>query len=123
MPMPMWVAEINKRFFNKIELRKGERPVLHHVGRSSGTAYHTPLEVHRVDGGFVVALMYGPKSDWVRNLLAGGSAELEIDGEHHKLTNPRIIAKEEALQLLPAAVKPPPDFLNVNQYFQIDQAA
>ncbi len=44
MPMPLWFGQINKRVFNKMELKKGTRPVLTHVGRSSGTTYQTPLE-------------------------------------------------------------------------------
>ncbi|MGI9595428.1 MAG: nitroreductase family deazaflavin-dependent oxidoreductase [Acidimicrobiales bacterium] len=122
MPMPMWVAEINKRLFNKIELKRGERPVLNHVGRSSGSAYRTPLEVHAVDGGFIVALMYGPEADWAKNVLAAGSASLDIGGDRFELVKPRVVTRSAALAKLPDTVKPPPDFLKVNQYFEMDVA-
>ncbi len=66
MPMPMWVAEINKRVFNPMERRRGVRPVLSHVGRVTGRIHHTPLDAHPVDGGYVFILVYGSRSDWVR---------------------------------------------------------
>lgn len=50
-------------------MRRGARPVLTHVGRTSGKTYRTPLDAHRVEGGYVFILVYGPRSDWVRNVL------------------------------------------------------
>ena len=35
MPLPRWLAKINKRTFNPIEVRRAARPVLIHTGRSS----------------------------------------------------------------------------------------
>ncbi len=32
MPVPAWIAQVNKRLFNKVELKRGVRPVLTHVG-------------------------------------------------------------------------------------------
>lgn len=120
MPVPMWVAEVNKRFFNKMELRRGVRPVLTHVGRSSGTTYHTPLDAHRVDDGFVFILMYGSESDWVRNVLAAGAARLSVGEDEFDLESPRLVTKDAAWQLLPESTRAPPGFLNVTEYLQMD---
>ncbi len=122
MPMPMWVAEVNKRLFNRIELRRGERPVLSHVGRSTGRHYRTPLEVQLIDGGVIIVLMYGSESDWVQNVLAAGTAELSVGDDELTLTNPRVVTKEAALGQLPDTMKPPPEFLKVDEYFQLDIA-
>lgn len=122
MPMPMWVTQINKRFFNKLELKKGERPVMLHLGRSSGREYRTPIDVDRVGDGFIAAVMYSSRSDWVRNVLAAGGAELTVGEERFDLVNPRIISREEALAQLPETFKAPPKFLNVDEYFQADIA-
>ncbi|GAB1511362.1 PNPOx family protein [Actinophytocola sp. KF-1] len=46
----------------------GKRPVLTHVGRRSGRTYRTPLDAHPVEGGYVFVLVYGPGSDWARNV-------------------------------------------------------
>lgn len=123
MPVPMWVAEINKRVFNKWELRKGVRPVVIHKGRSSGRSYETPLDAHEVDGGYVFILMYGARSDWVKNVLASGHARLRVGGTETELDHPRLLTKDEAVTQLSAHTKLPPDFLNVTEYLRMDRAA
>jgi deazaflavin-dependent oxidoreductase (nitroreductase family) len=89
-------TQIDKRVFNPAELRRGTRPVLTHMGRSSGATYRTPLDVHPVDGGYVSVLAYGSQSDWVRNVLTDGRARLTIDGEDIELAAPRLICGQEA---------------------------
>lgn len=79
MPMPRWWARINTYTFNPRELKKGFRPVLIHVGRTSGREYRTPLDAHSVDGGFLFIPMYGVNSDWGRNVLAAGSARVRVN--------------------------------------------
>jgi hypothetical protein len=61
MPMPRWWGRINKRVLNPREVERGVRPVLTHVGRSSGRTYRTPLDAHPVAGGCVFILVYGPR--------------------------------------------------------------
>jgi len=34
MPLPRWLAQINKRVFNPMEVRRGARQVLIHTGRA-----------------------------------------------------------------------------------------
>ena len=118
--MPMWIARVNKRVFNPMELKRGKRPVLTHVGRSSGRTHRTPLDAHPVDGGYIFIVMYGPESDWVRNVLAAGGATLQIDGDEFELVAPRLVSKEAAWQLLSTTTKAPPDFLKVSDYLQMD---
>lgn len=123
MAIPRWVAQVNKRVFNKIELNKGVRPVLRHVGRSSGTVYRTPLETYRLNGSYLFILMYGSDSDWVRNVTVAGSATLTIAGEDIELVSPRLVPKDVAEQELPATVKRPPKFLNVTEFLKMDVAS
>ncbi len=120
MPVPMWVAKVNRRFLNPMEVKKGERPVIIHDGRSSGKTYHTPLDAHPVDGGYVFILMYGSGSDWVENILASGSASLSIDGDEIALVSPRLISKDAARELLEDDVMPP-GFLKVTEFLQMDR--
>lgn len=122
MPLPRFIAEINRRVFNKREIKKGKRPVITHVGRSSGKAYQTPLDAHPVDNGFIFILMYGSDSDWVKNVLAASSASLNYKGEHIELTSPRLIAEGGAWNLMPAPVDKPPGLLNVTEFLQMDRA-
>ncbi|MCP4965168.1 MAG: nitroreductase family deazaflavin-dependent oxidoreductase [bacterium] len=120
MPMPLWFGHVNKRLFNRSVIKKGTRPVLTHVGRSSGTVYQTPLDAHQVEDGYIFILVYGSRSDWVQNILAAGNATLTIDDEEHELVTPRVVTKEEAWPLMPAGTKQPPGLLNVTEFLQMD---
>ncbi len=120
MPMPLWWGHINKRVFNRVALKRGSWPVLTHVGRSSGKVYRTPLEVHPVADGYIFILVYGSGSDWVKNVLAAGTASLEVDGEEFDLVSPRLLPEDVAWQLLPETTKAPPKFLHVNEFLQVD---
>ena len=120
MPMPRWWGQINKRLFNPRELRRGERPVLTHIGRVSGRTYRTPLDAHPVDGGYLFILVYGAKSDWVRNVMAAGRARLAIDGQEVELATPRLVDEAQAWQALPSTVQRPPRFLRISEYLRMD---
>ncbi len=119
----MLLARINRRVFNPRQIRKGKRPVLTHVGRGSGTTYRTPMDAHRVDAGFVFFPLYGPKSDWVQNVLVAGSASLRIDGDDIELTSPRLITGEEARSLVPDETKLPPGRMGITDFLRMDLAA
>lgn len=119
MPMPLWWGQINKRVFNPRALQGGKWKVLTHVGRKSGTTYRTPLDALEVDGSFLFILVYGSRSDWVRNTFAAGSATLETGDEVVELTAPRLVASEVARPLLSGSVALPPRFLGV-EYLQMD---
>lgn len=120
MPMPKWVGRINKRVFNKLELKRGARPVLAHVGRSSGRTYRTPLDAHPVEGGYIFILMYGSDSDWVKNVMAAGTAGLTVGEDEFELTSPRLVSKEVAWEQVPEGTKAPPGFLRVTEFLQMD---
>lgn len=120
MPMPLWWGKINKRVFNPRALHNGKWKVLNHVGRTSGRLYRTPLDGYEIDGTFVFILVYGSRSDWVQNILHGGSATLEAEGDLIELAAPRLISEKEAWALLDGVATPPPGFLNVNEFLQMD---
>ena len=120
MPVPMTMARVNKRVFNPMEIRKGKRPVLIHTGRTSGKSFETPMDAHPVDGGFIVVVMYGTKSDWVRNVLAAGSANLRIGEDLYELSNPTLLGRDDALAQLPEDFKQPPGWLNVSDYLKLE---
>lgn len=107
MPLPRWLAQINKRVFNPMEVRRGVRPVLIHVGRSSGSVYRTPLDAHPLPDGYLFIPMYGARTDWVRNVLAAGAASLSVGGEEVRLESPRMVRKQDVWPLVPAGTKTP----------------
>jgi len=120
MPMPRWLAQVNKRVFNRIEVKRGVRPVLIHEGRSSGTTYQTPLDAHPVEDGYLFIPMYGPHTDWVKNVMAAGTAKLRIDGREIELVSPRLVKKDVAWQLLPATTKTPPGISDKTGLLRMD---
>ncbi|HEX6355091.1 nitroreductase family deazaflavin-dependent oxidoreductase [Actinophytocola sp.] len=123
MPMPRWWGHINKRVFNPRAIASGRWPVLTHVGRASGRTFHTPLDAHPVDGGYVFVLVYGSGSDWVRNVLASGSARLRVDGKEVALATPRLVGEDEAFQALPDEVKRPPKLMRITEFLRMDLVA
>ncbi len=122
MPMPLWWGHINKRVFNPREIRKGKRPTLTHIGRSSGKSYVTPLDAHPVDGGYMFILVYGSKSDWVQNIMKAGTATLQRDGAEIELASPTIVSKEVAEAALPDGTKIPSGLINVDEFLRMDIA-
>ncbi|NKQ57182.1 nitroreductase family deazaflavin-dependent oxidoreductase [Amycolatopsis sp. K13G38] len=103
MVIPKKVARFNRVATNKvlgpISRRVPGFGTVVHRGRRSGKIYRTPLNVFRVPEGYVVALTYGPDSDWVRNVLAAGGCELETLGRVVTLTNPRVVHDENRAAL------------------------
>ncbi|MFV2017569.1 hypothetical protein [Micromonospora sp. LOL_023] len=120
MPLPRWLARINRRVFNPMEIRRGVRPVLIHVGRSSGRAYQTPLDAHPLPDGYLFTPLYGPRTDWVRNVLAAGEARLAINGEEKQLTSPRMVRKQEVWALLPTGTRPPAGISDESELLRMD---
>jgi deazaflavin-dependent oxidoreductase (nitroreductase family) len=123
MPMPRWWGQINKRVFNPRALRNRKWSVIHHVGRTTGTSYRTPLEAVAVDNGFVFTLVYGSQSDWVRNVLAAGTATLDHGGATVELTEPEVLDADEAFALLPPDAKRPPRLLRIGEFLVMRHAA
>ncbi len=70
--------------------------VVHHVGRQSGRAYQTPVVVARHDDSFLIALPYGERTDWLKNVLAAGSATITADGRTYEVDRPEVIPMADA---------------------------
>jgi deazaflavin-dependent oxidoreductase (nitroreductase family) len=85
LPAPRSIARFNKRFTNKLTSEvAGYLPgfaIVSHIGRKSGRTYRTPVNAFRTDDGYIIALTYGSESDWVKNVLAAGSCELQTRGQ------------------------------------------
>ncbi|MCC6791479.1 MAG: nitroreductase family deazaflavin-dependent oxidoreductase [Thermomicrobiales bacterium] len=120
MPLPRLLARINKRVFNPVEIRRGARPVLIHVGRASGTTYRTPLDAHPLPDGYVFIPMYGPRTDWLQNVLAAGTARLVVGGKEIELESPRLERKRDVWPLLSPATKVPWSVTDESQLLRMD---
>ncbi len=107
MALPDWLARINRRFFNPREVRRGKRPVVHHIGRISGSAYATPLDAHEIGEEVLFIPLYGPDCDWVQNVMAAGQATLTIGEREINLSEPRLSTADEDWAKLPSKGRPP----------------
>jgi deazaflavin-dependent oxidoreductase (nitroreductase family) len=120
MPLPRWLAHINKRVFNPMEMRRGARPLLIHTGRSSGKTYRTPLDAHRLPAGYLFIPLYGPRTDWVKNVLAAHAARLSIDGHDIELQSPRLVKKKDIWPMVPTTTKSYPGISSESELLRMD---
>ena len=65
--------------------------VVRHVGRTTGRPYETPVQAVATDDGFVIALPYGPNTDWLKNVLASGSATIAHEGTTQRVDRPEVV--------------------------------
>jgi len=72
-----------------------EASIVRHVGRRSGRSYETPVRAVRTDDGFAVALPYGTTADWLKNVLANGTATIVYDGQAYSVDSPRVVQLSE----------------------------
>ncbi len=102
--MPRGAAEFNKRVTNPVARTitpwLPSLGTLEHVGRKSGKRYRTPLLVFRTQDGYAILIGYGPQTDWLKNVLAGGPTVLRKRGRAIALVNPRVVSKAEAAALV-----------------------
>ncbi len=106
MPIPRQVRRWNKVGLNRVTRHAAPYVpglgVVIHKGRRSGRTYQTPVNVFGADGGYVIALTYGPDTDWVKNVMAAGRCELRTRGRLIPLTSPELFRDETRRDVRPA---------------------
>jgi deazaflavin-dependent oxidoreductase (nitroreductase family) len=125
MPAPRSLARFNKRFTNRLISKvAGYLPgfaIVSHVGRKSGRNYRTPVNAFRTDGEYIIALTYGAQSDWVKNVLAAGSCELQTRGRRVRLFDPYIVT-DESKSWAPLPVRLILNRIDAPQYMRLSVA-
>jgi deazaflavin-dependent oxidoreductase (nitroreductase family) len=107
MMFPDRIRIFNKHVTNRIlgifaHASRGPFAIIRHAGRRSGKAYQTVIMVWRLGEGFVIALTYGPKVDWYRNILAAGGGRVLWHKRVYAVDKPEPIDAETALRAFPA---------------------
>ncbi len=101
MPLPRRLGRINRRVTNPIlwpivtRLPRSGFGRIVHVGRSSGRVYRTPMLGFRDGDRIVFALTYGPRTQWVQNVLAVGACDFETHRGTRHLVEPRLFHDPE----------------------------
>src|SRR5260370_23905865 len=70
--------------------------VVRHVGRRSGRKYETPVIAAQHDDSFLIALPYGERTDWLKNVLDQGSATIVTHGHTYDVDRPEVIPMPDA---------------------------
>lgn len=95
------IVAISRRYLNPRQLRGGAgspgayASIIRHIGRHSGRPYETPIGVLATDDGFVVALPYGRRTQWLRNVLAADEATLITEGRTVRVDRPELVPTVE----------------------------
>ncbi len=97
--------------------------VIRHVGRTSGRTYETPVDVIPTSDGFLIALPYGTRADWLRNVLAAGSATIVSQGERFDVDQPIIAATAEVADHIPARTLQTLRIFGVNECLHLRRSA
>lgn len=119
------IRATNKRFTNKLLIhlcgkRFGHFAVLGHTGRRSGKLYRIPVIAEPIGNGFVIALTYGRKTDWLKNVLAAGGASLLWKNREYRLTRPEFIPQDTALGAFPGAFRQGLKMAGVRDYLRLE---
>jgi deazaflavin-dependent oxidoreductase (nitroreductase family) len=127
-PVRNAVRRVNRTVTNPRVLRTagtaGEQTsVIRHVGRTSGRPYQTPVDLVPTRTGFLIALPYGSQADWVRNVLAAGSATVVTDGESLEVDRPTIVATADVADLIPSRTLRTLRLFGVNECLHLERAS
>jgi deazaflavin-dependent oxidoreductase (nitroreductase family) len=94
MVFPPWFERMQIKYFNPM-LKPVARylpgtAIIKHRGRKSGTPYETIVTAYRKGPVLAIALAHG-KTNWVKNVLAAGEADVHFIRKDVHITNPRVV--------------------------------
>ena len=125
MPLPRALARFNRRITNRVL-----GPLAHvippfaeveHRGRKSGRTHRTPVWAFPIERGYVIALTYGPATEWVRNVLTAGECRIRIPSGDVPIGNARLLRGDDGLELMPAPVRQILGLLRVRDFLALDR--
>lgn len=91
---PAWVDRLQIKYFNPVVKPLSKflpgTSLITHRGRKSGKTFQTVVTSYRKDNTLAIALGHG-KTDWVKNVMAAGEADIRLFRKELHLVNPRIL--------------------------------
>jgi deazaflavin-dependent oxidoreductase (nitroreductase family) len=94
MIFPVWFERFQIKYLNRLikpfSRRMPGLGVIHHRGRTSGQQYETIITPYRKGSVVAIGLAHG-KTNWVKNVLAAGEADIRIGNTTHHLVRPRVL--------------------------------
>jgi deazaflavin-dependent oxidoreductase (nitroreductase family) len=93
----------------------GIASIVRHSGRTTGRPYETPVQAVVTDDGFVIALPYGPNTDWLQNVLVAGAATIVHEGTSYLVDRPELVPTSAVATLFS------PTDRRTHRLFRVDQ--
>ena len=94
MRFPVWFENLQIRYINPVAVPIARFmpgiTVIRHRGRTSGRQFETAVSAYRKGNTVAIMLAHG-KTNWVKNILAAGEADIVLRGRNVHLLNPRIV--------------------------------
>lgn len=91
---PEWMDRLQIKYLNPVIKPVAKylpgTSVITHRGRKSGKTFETVVTTYRKGGTLAIALGHG-KTDWVKNVMAAGEADIRLFRSELHLVNPRIL--------------------------------
>ena len=95
MKFPVWLENFQIKYINPMAVPLARVmpgiTVIKHRGRTSGKNYETAISAYRKGNTVAIMLAHG-KTNWVKNILAAGAADIRLGRRDLHLVNPRIVA-------------------------------
>lgn len=110
MPMlfPAWVDRLQLRYMNPVARRVARFmptfAVIAHRGRKSGKSYETVVQAYRKGNVLAILLGHG-QTDWVKNVVAAGEADVRRSGVVLHVTRVRVLPMGSRADGLPLAAR------------------
>jgi deazaflavin-dependent oxidoreductase (nitroreductase family) len=94
---------------NPLQTRSAGAPgryasVIRHQDRTTGRTYETPVWAVPTEDGFVIAIVYGSHTDWLKNVLASGTAAIVHHGHTCAVGQPEIVRMASVREYFPAKI-------------------
>lgn len=108
MRFPVWFENFQIRYVNPVAIKLARFTpgvtVISHRGRKSGRRLTTAVSAYRRGDVVAIMLAHG-KTNWVKNVLAAGEADIRLGRRDVHLVNPRIVAAGTDDPSLPAMAR------------------
>ena len=119
-----WVSKVTRRFnIDSAGTPGAYASLVNHVGRTSGQPYATPVRAAASEDGFVITLPYGADTDWVKNVMAAGTATLVYEGESFAVDQPKIVHGPDDAQYFAAKDQRTQRLFGVDEYLHLHRGA
>jgi hypothetical protein len=93
--------------------------VIRHRGRTTGRVYETPVWAVPTEDGFVIAIVYGSRTDWLKNVLASRAAAVVHEGHTYPVDKPEIVPMESVRAYFPAKTRRPQHLVGADRCLRL----